>query len=182
MALSYVLLAGVEAEHGPHRRTVGSVGASYPGSASKRRRTGQTLARLSRCPQRHTTLDTSHRRSLEGPSPTLPALPETSHRRFQRWIEEEVLSSILKTLAEDLQEERGEIDLSECYIDGTFVAAKKGGSTSERPSGAKARSSWRLQRALLFLSLCTQRVLRRTRSPLLRRLSRVASSKRSPSA
>src|SRR4051794_40279545 len=65
----------------------------------------ETLARLSRCPQRHTTLDTSHRRSLEGPSPTLPALPETSHRRFQRWIEEEVLSSILKTLAEDLQEE-----------------------------------------------------------------------------
>src|SRR3954451_15213607 len=106
---------------------------------------------------------------------------QTCHRRFQKWIEQGVLSAILEALALDL-EERGQIDLSECYIDGTFVAAKKGGSASERPSGAKARSSWRLQRALLFLSLCTQRVLRRTRSPLLRRLSRVASSKRSPSA
>jgi transposase len=60
---------------------------------------------------------------LEGPSRTLPY--QTCHRRFQRWIEEGVLGSVLEALAEDL-EERGEIDLSECYIDGTFVVAKKG--------------------------------------------------------
>jgi hypothetical protein len=63
---------------------------------------------------------------------------------------------VLQALAEDL-EERGEIDLSECYIDGTFVVAKKGGRGWERPSGAKVARSWRFQTALLFLSPSTQR-------------------------
>ena len=103
---------------------------------------------------------------------------QTCHRRFQKWIEQGVLGAVLEALALDL-EERGEIDVSECYIDGTFVAAKKGGRALERPSGAKVRRSWRFQTALLFLSPSTQRVLRRTRSPLLRRLSPRASWKRS---
>ena len=94
---------------------------------------------------------------------------QTCHRRFQQWIEEGVFGSVLEALAEDL-EERGEIDLSECYIDGTFVVAKKGGHNSERPSGAKVRRSWRFQTALLFLSPSTHRVLARTKSPLLGRL------------
>jgi transposase len=98
---------------------------------------------------------------------------QTCHRRFQRWIEEGVLSRVLEALAEDL-EERGEIDLSECYIDSTFVVAKKGGSVLERPSGAKVRRSWRFQTALLLLSPSTQRVLRRTKSPLLKRLWQAA--------
>ncbi len=96
---------------------------------------------------------------------------QTCHRRFQQCIEEGVLGSVLEALAEDLQEERGEIDLSECYIiDATFIVAKKGGRGWERPSGAKVRSSWRFQTALLFLSPSTRRVLRRTKSPLLKRL------------
>lgn len=94
---------------------------------------------------------------------------QTCHRRFQRWVEEGVLSRILEVLAEDLKG-RGEIDLSECYIDGTFVVAKKGESALERPSGAKVRRSWRWQTVLLFLSPSTQRVLLHTRSPLLGRL------------
>ncbi len=43
---------------------------------------------------------------------------------------------MLETLADDLQA-RGKLDLSECFIDGTFVSAKKGTFVSERPSGAK---------------------------------------------
>jgi transposase len=101
---------------------------------------------------------------------------QTCHRRFQKWIEQGVLGTVLEALAEDL-EERGGIDLSECYIDGTFVTAKKGGSASERPSRARVVRSWRFQRALLFLSPSTQRVLHRTRSPLLKRLSPQASWK-----
>lgn len=66
---------------------------------------------------------------------------QTCHRRFQQWIEEGVLSRILEALAEDL-EERGGLDLSECFIDGTFVVAKKGDQRWERPSRAKVRSSW----------------------------------------
>jgi transposase len=76
---------------------------------------------------------------------------QSCHRRFERWVEEGILSRILEALAQDLKE-RGEIDLSECYIDGTFMVAKKGESAWERPSGAKVRRSWRWQTVLLFLS------------------------------
>src|SRR5438270_4221713 len=58
---------------------------------------------------------------------------QTCHRRFQRWIQSKVLDRVLQALAQDLQE-RGDIDLSECFIDGTFVVAKKGGAVLERPS------------------------------------------------
>jgi hypothetical protein len=44
-----------------------------------------------------------------------------------------VLSRILEVLAGDLKE-RGNLDLSECFIvDGTFVVAKKGDSVLQRP-------------------------------------------------
>ena len=98
---------------------------------------------------------------------------QTCHRRFQRWVKEGTLSLILEALAEDLKE-RGNLDLSECFIDGTFVVAKKGDSVLERPSGARVRRSWRWQTALVFLSPLTQRVLARTRSPLSERLSHLA--------
>ncbi len=90
---------------------------------------------------------------------------QTCHRRFQRWVEEGVLARILEALVEDL-DERGGLDLSECFIDATFVMAKKGGCQWERPSGARVQSSWRLQTALVCLSPCTRRVLLRMRSPL----------------
>jgi transposase len=66
---------------------------------------------------------------------------QTCHRRFQRWVRDGTLERALEALAHDLKE-RGTLDLSECFIDGTFVAARKGGAVWERPSGAKARSSW----------------------------------------
>jgi hypothetical protein len=74
-----------------------------------------------------------------------------------------VLDEILRALAEDLRD-RGGLYLSECFIDGTFVGAKKGEDRWERPSGAKARSSWRWQSALVFLSPYARRALLRRRS------------------
>ena len=59
---------------------------------------------------------------------------KTVHRRFQRWRKEGVFEELLVALAEDLQE-RGGLNLKECFIDGTFAPAKKGGSKSGRPSG-----------------------------------------------
>ena len=103
----------------------------------------------------------------------------TCHRRFQSWVESGVLERLLRALAEDLRE-RGKLDLSECFIDGTFVVAKKGGSAWERPSGAKVRSSWRWQTALVFLSPFTLRLLRRMKSPLWSPLSKVVSSAKLP--
>ncbi len=90
---------------------------------------------------------------------------QTCHRRFQAWVRAGILRQVLEALARDLTK-RGELDLSECFIDGTFVSAKKGAATWERPSGAKARSSWRWQTALVFLSPSTQLLLRRMKSDL----------------
>ena len=73
-------------------------------------------------------------------------------------------------LAEDLRR-RGKLDLAECFIDATFVSAKKGALASARPSGARVRSSWRWQTALALLSPSTRRLLGRMKSPLLKTLS-----------
>ncbi len=95
---------------------------------------------------------------------------QTCHRRFQHWVESGTLERVLQALARDL-EARGGLNLSECFIDGTFVVAKKGASAWARPSGARVRSSWQLQTALVFLSPSTLTVLRRMKSPLLYQLA-----------
>ena len=79
---------------------------------------------------------------------------QTCHRRFQQWTRAGVFRLILEALAEDLRE-RGGIDLSEAFIDGSFASAKKGGSRSGKPSVARGRRSWRLQTAVVFLSQST---------------------------
>ena len=90
---------------------------------------------------------------------------QTCHRRFQGWVKDGRLQKVLETLAQDLLE-RGKLDLSETFIDGTFVSAKKGASKWERPSGARVRNSWQWQTALVFLSPSTQNLLRPTKSSL----------------
>ena len=95
---------------------------------------------------------------------------QTCHRRFQQWSRDGTLRRVLEALAEDLRE-RGEVDLSECFIDGTFVTAKKGGGQSVRLSGGKARNSWWWQTMLVFHSPSTRRLLRRMKSPLSEKLS-----------
>ena len=89
---------------------------------------------------------------------------QTCHRRYQQWVKSGVFHAILEALANDLRD-RGGLDLSECYIDGMFVAAKKGGTRLERPSGARVRSSWQWQTVMVFLSPSTLRLLRRMKSP-----------------
>ena len=106
---------------------------------------------------------------------------QTCHRRFQAWVESLALRAVLEALAEDLRG-RGGIDLTEGFIDATFASAKKGGLQLARPSGARARSSWQWQTALVFLSPCTWQVLARMKSPLSRQLSTPPSSMRFPPA
>ena len=99
---------------------------------------------------------------------------QTCHRRFQQWVDSGVFDHILQALADDLLE-RGQLDLSECFIDGTFVVAKKGASKWERPSAGthwvRVRRSWPWQTALVFLSPSTLTLLHHMKSPLLHRLS-----------
>jgi len=78
----------------------------------------------------------------------------TCHRCFQAWSRSGVFAQILTALAEDLRD-RGGIDLSEGFIDGTFAPAKKGAMVWARPSGAKAPKSWALQTLMVFLSPST---------------------------
>lgn len=60
-------------------------------------------------------------------------------------------------------EERGKIDMSECFIDGTFASAKKGALELVRRSAAKGPRSWQSQTALVFLSDSGLEALRLTK-------------------
>ncbi len=100
---------------------------------------------------------------------------QTCHRRFQEGERNGVLQQVLETLAQDL-EQRGELDLSECFIEGTFVAAKKGGQKSVRLNGARVAKSWRYQTLVVLASPCTLHLLRRTKSSWYMRLSHLDTS------
>ncbi len=88
---------------------------------------------------------------------------QTCHRRFQEWVRVGMFEAVLRKLVEDVKE-RGGLDLTECFIDGTFVMAKKGAQGWEKPSGARVQSSWQWQMALVFLSPYPLGVLRRMKS------------------
>jgi transposase len=84
---------------------------------------------------------------------------QTVHRRFQNWVRDGTIEKVLLVLAQHLQEAGG-LDLKECFVDGTFVPAKKGGAWLGRPSAARAPKSWVLQTVMVFLSPCGQKALR----------------------
>lgn len=85
---------------------------------------------------------------------------QTVHRRFQSWARSKQLEYLLWLLAEDLRE-RGGIDVRECFVDGTFVPAKKGGPGLGSPSGARAAKSWVSATLLVFHSPYAQGALAR---------------------
>ena len=62
--------------------------------------------------------------------------PATCHRRLQQWCRTRVFENLLEALAKDL-EERGRLDLSECFIDGTFVPAKRGRVRGQDQAGQR---------------------------------------------
>ncbi len=63
---------------------------------------------------------------------------QTCHRRFQEWVRQRAFQKILRVLAQRMQR-KGSMNLAECYIDGTFASAKKGGHASGRQNAEKAR-------------------------------------------
>ena len=91
--------------------------------------------------------------------PTRYGSGKTAHRRFQNWRRAGVMQAVLQGLARDLHE-RGGLDLSECFIDGSFSAAKKGALGLAKLSGGRAVKSWRLEMLMVFLSPSTQKLLR----------------------
>lgn len=89
----------------------------------------------------------------------------TCVRRFSQWIKDGTIRRVLEALALDLQS-RGGINLPACFVDGTFVVAKKGGARWERPSPADVRSAWPLWTLQVFHSPCTRVLLAHMKSPL----------------
>jgi transposase len=83
---------------------------------------------------------------------------QTCHRRFQRWVEDGTLKHLLAVLAEDLRE-RGKLDLTEAFIDGTHAGAKKGASMLGETAAARRPRSWQWQTAMVFLSPLGLRVV-----------------------
>jgi transposase len=102
---------------------------------------------------------------------------QTCHRRFQQWQRNGQLQDLLQRLGEDLRD-RGKLDLSEAFIDGSFSKAKKGALLCAMIAAEKAVTSWRSQTAMVFLSPCTWPALERMRSASSKRRSGGASSPR----
>lgn len=105
---------------------------------------------------------------------------QTCRRRFRQWTDDGTLRLVLEALAEDLSA-RGGLDITECLPDDTLTesdaAVARGGDA--RPcagdaragaGGARANVPWQRRTAELFLSRATRRLLRRTGSPLARKL------------
>lgn len=82
----------------------------------------------------------------------------TCHRRFQKWEREGVLDRILHALAKDLYD-RGKVDLTEAFIDGSHAGAKKGALLLGKLDVAKRPRSWRFRTAMVFLSPSGLRVV-----------------------
>ena len=84
---------------------------------------------------------------------------QTCHRRMQEWVEERVFWKILKALAADLRD-RGKIDLTEAFIDGTHAGAKRGALSSELLAVAPQQRSWQSLTLAVFQSPLGSRVVR----------------------
>jgi transposase len=74
----------------------------------------------------------------------------TCWRRLRQWEEQDLWLKIWRQFLSEL-DQQGRLDWSESFLDGSFAPAKKGGSASERPSAAKARSGWWWSTAKVFL-------------------------------
>lgn len=94
----------------------------------------------------------------------------TCYRRFREWSKSGILRQILEALVEHLHEV-GEINLEECFVDATFVGAKKGVPKSVKRALERGPRSWQCRTLMVFQSPYTQEVLHQLKSPLFMKLS-----------
>ena len=65
----------------------------------------------------------------------------TAHRRLTEWAEDGTLENLWRSFLKQLEDE-DHIRWNECFVDGTFMSAKKGATLLERPSAAREQSLW----------------------------------------
>ncbi len=91
--------------------------------------------------------------------------PTTCWRRLREWEERGVLLELWRAFLAQLND-RQKIRWDECFVDGSFAPAKKGGCASARPSAARERSGWfwQMARVLRWEHTWTRRPPRRSGS------------------
>jgi transposase len=91
--------------------------------------------------------------------------PSTCWRRLKQWEESGVLLKLWRAFLAQLND-RQKLRWDECFVDGSFVPAKKGGPKSAPPRGARARSGWfwSMARVLRWEHTWTRRLQRRSPS------------------
>ena len=92
----------------------------------------------------------------------------TCWRRLKAWEEEDIWVQAWRAFLAEL-DERGQLDWSESFVDGSFAPAKKGALVSGQPRGAKARSGWWWSTAKEFLWGTTWTLRRQGKSSSLKR-------------
>jgi hypothetical protein len=81
---------------------------------------------------------------------------QTCHHRFQQWVRSGIMRCVLEALAENLPV-RGQLDVSEAFIDGSFAPSKKGAPRSGRPNVVREPKSWLWQTGTVFRSPCASK-------------------------
>jgi transposase len=76
--------------------------------------------------------------------------PSTCWRRLRDWEEQGVWLDVWRAFLGQL-DQKGQLDWSEAFADGSFAPAKKGGAASGQPNAARARSGWWWSTAKEFL-------------------------------
>lgn len=74
----------------------------------------------------------------------------TCRRRLLEWDQQGIWLKLWRAFLGEL-DERGQLDWSESFADGSFAPAKKGGQPSEKPRKAREQSGWWWQTAKEFL-------------------------------
>jgi transposase len=76
--------------------------------------------------------------------------PATVWRRLHKWEEDGTLVRAWQRLLGMLEEQQ-RLEWEETFIDGSFAPAKRGASSSGKPSGAREQSGWFWSMARAFL-------------------------------
>ena len=74
----------------------------------------------------------------------------TCRRRLLEWEDQGVWLKVWRILLAELDAAQ-RLDWEECFADGSFAPAKKGGAVSERPSAERVQNGWWWQAAKEFL-------------------------------